>query len=170
MTVDEAKDLVTLKGTMEVDGLAPHLKEKLKRNVEVVPPKKEEAAANKKDKTAAGGGGGEKKDGGDGGKKKEAEGKKEESSLEVKKMEYGGYSASPMTSYWNYPPMYGAGPSNSVQPYQSHPHVEPYYHHGEGYPSQGYAMPYPNDGYVMDHRGHMPQMFSDENPNACSVM
>ncbi|KAI6675271.1 hypothetical protein NL676_003177 [Syzygium grande] len=165
VTVDEGKNLVILKGTMQLNGLAPYLTDKLKRSVEVVPPKKEEAATDKKDKPATGGGeGGEKKDGGDGGKKKEESGVV---NVEVKKMEYGGYPAPPM--YWNYPPMYGAGPSNAVQPYYQSHHAEPYYH-GGGYPSQAYGAPYPNDGYVMDHRVHAPQMFSDENPNACSVM
>lgn len=155
VTVDEAKDLVILKGTMEVNGLAPYLKEKLKRNVEVAPPKKEEAA------TAGGG----KKDGGDSGKKEKEEGKKGESNVvnvEVNKMQYGGYPAPPPMWYWNYGPVYGAEPSYTAQPHQSH-HVDSYYHGG------GYPMPV-NDGYVMDHRGHAPQMFSDENPNACSIM
>ncbi|KAF2289895.1 hypothetical protein GH714_039048 [Hevea brasiliensis] len=40
VTVDGTKDLVTVKGTMEVKEMVPYLKEKLKRNVE-----KEEAAA-----------------------------------------------------------------------------------------------------------------------------
>lgn len=170
VTIDVPKDLVTLKGTMEVNGLGPYLQEKLKRSVEVIPPKKEEAAADKKeDKPAAGGGGGEK-DSGDGGKKKE-EGNVV--NVDVKKMEYGGYPAPPMMSYppnWNYaptygagPPGYGAGPSYAVQPYQNH-HMEPYHPEG-GYSGQAYATPYPNDGYAVDHRA-----FSDENPNACSVM
>lgn len=51
MTVDAAKDLVTVKGTMDVKDLAPYLKEKLRRAVEVVPPKKEE---EKKDKAGSG--------------------------------------------------------------------------------------------------------------------
>ncbi|KAI5584890.1 hypothetical protein BDE02_06G111300 [Populus trichocarpa] len=50
VTVDAAKDLVTVKGTMDVKDLAPYLKEKLRRAVEVVPPKKEE---EKKDKAGA---------------------------------------------------------------------------------------------------------------------
>ncbi|XP_048138224.1 heavy metal-associated isoprenylated plant protein 3-like isoform X2 [Rhodamnia argentea] len=157
VTVEEAKDLVILKGTMEVNGLAPYLKDKLKRNVEVAPPKKEEAATD----------GGEKKDGGNGGKKEE--GKKGESNVvnvEVNKMQYGGYPEPPPPSYWNYPPMYGAGPSYITQPFQSH-HVDSYY--GGGYPIQAHAIPV-NDGYVMDHRVHAPQMFSDENPNGCSIM
>ncbi|KAL3585976.1 hypothetical protein D5086_012843 [Populus alba] len=42
VTVDAAKYLVTVKGTMDVKDLAPYLKEELRIAVEVVPPKKEE--------------------------------------------------------------------------------------------------------------------------------
>jgi hypothetical protein len=105
VTVDAAKDLVTVKGTMDVKDLAPYLNEKLKRGVEVVSPKKEE---EKKDK-AGGGDGGEKKDKEKGGEAKDKEkegdgGKKEETSgggakVEVSKMEYFGYPASSST-FW----------------------------------------------------------------------
>nr|TKR65891.1 hypothetical protein D5086_0000317600 [Populus alba] len=78
VTVDAAKDLVTVKGTMDVKDLAPYLKEKLKRGVEVVSPKKEE---EKKDK-GGGGDGVEKKEKEKGGEakaeKKEGDGGKEE--------------------------------------------------------------------------------------------
>ncbi|KAF5475810.1 hypothetical protein F2P56_007579 [Juglans regia] len=70
-----AKDLVTVKGTMDVKGLVPYLKEKLKTSIEVVLPNKEEDSdqkakeANggdhdKEDKEPAreGGGDGEKKE------------------------------------------------------------------------------------------------------------
>ncbi|XP_077246417.1 heavy metal-associated isoprenylated plant protein 3-like [Tasmannia lanceolata] len=129
--VDSQKDLVTVRGAMDVKTLSVYLKEKLKRNVEIVPPKKDDGGGDKKDKEGSekkekegGGGGGEKKenekDGGGG--KKESDGKKEEKkedsgkvSLEANKMEY-----------W--------GP-----------------------------------GYVIEYV-HAPQIFSDENPNACSIM
>ncbi|KAG7964386.1 hypothetical protein I3843_09G167600 [Carya illinoinensis] len=74
-----AKDLVTVKGTMDVKELAPYLKEKLKRSVEVVLPNKEDDG-DKKAKEANGGDH-DKKDrepaheGGEDGEKKEKEAK-----------------------------------------------------------------------------------------------
>ncbi|CAN4121503.1 unnamed protein product [Withania somnifera] len=76
--VDSEKDLVTVKGTMDLKDLIPYLKDKLKRNVEIVPPKKDDGGGEKKEKGGGGGGGGEKKEkeggGGGGGEKKEKEG------------------------------------------------------------------------------------------------
>ena len=135
MTIDEQKELVTVKGTMDVKTLAPYLKDKLKRNVDVVPPKKDDGG----DKKEKGGGGGKKEKGGgdgdgekknkdnnkDGGEKKEGGGKKQEAAgklMEVNKMEY-----------------YGVG---------------------------GH---FPYHGYQLE-MVHAPQIFSDENPNACSIM
>lgn len=79
MDVYAAKDLVTVKGTMDVKELAPYLKEKLKRSVEVVLPNKEDDG-DKKAKEANGGDH-DKKDrepaheGGEDGEKKEKEAK-----------------------------------------------------------------------------------------------
>ncbi|GAV66490.1 HMA domain-containing protein [Cephalotus follicularis] len=122
-SIDKQKDLVTVKGTMDVKALVDALKEKLKRSVEIVPPKKEKDAA-------AGGDGG---DANGGGKKKKGGGGQEESGgggkLEGNRMEYV---------------------------------MQPGYGFEYGYPMPGgydYLVPY-----------HAPQMFSDENPNACSIM
>lgn len=154
MTIDPQKDLITVKGTMDAKELPNYLKEKLKRSVEVVPPaggkkdekkdgKKEEKKDEKKDKD---GGGGEKKDkdGGDGkGKEKGGDGAK----AEVSKMEYMGYPYYP-----SMPMMVG---------------------YGGGVGSVGGGFVYPGvggqGGNVTDY-AHAPQLFSDENPNACSVM
>ncbi|XVE61670.1 hypothetical protein DITRI_Ditri06bG0058600 [Diplodiscus trichospermus] len=170
--VDGAKDLVTVKGTMDVKDLVPFLKDKLKRSVDVVPPKKDDAG-EKKD-------GGEKKDaGGDkkekgkeaaaGGEKKESGGEKKEGGepkMEVSKMEYHGYAYPSQPMYWSEGQVYG-GPSYAVEGYQNH------HHQDYGYANQGYMHPgYGNQGYMMDPRHPLdaPQMFSDENPNACSIM
>ena len=155
MNLDGDKDLVTVKGTMEPKDLIEYLTEKLKRNVDIVAPKKEE---EKKEKD----GGGEKKeekkvDGGDAGK------------VEVNKMEYQYPIQAPM--YWHegqssnyaamdqyhHQPGYGGGYNNDQQ-YMN-------MNHGGGYPMQPHQVPY----YM--HPSHPPpQMFSDENPNACSLM
>ncbi|KAF5750414.1 heavy-metal-associated domain-containing family protein [Tripterygium wilfordii] len=173
VSIDVPKDLVTVKGTMDVKDLVPYLKEKLKRPVEVVPAKKEDVAPEKKDKEAAGGdkkgkevAGGDKKDnekGGDEGKKEGGAAK-----VEVSKMEYFGYPQ-PGPSYWF------DGQTSYGQNY-----VIDSYH--QGYAAQGYVPPqshvYEHQGYnmpqgyvpVIDYYAQPPQMFSDENPNACSIM
>ncbi|XP_043703130.1 heavy metal-associated isoprenylated plant protein 3-like isoform X2 [Telopea speciosissima] len=116
VSFDSAKDLVTVKGIMDVKSMTPYLKEKLKRPVDVVPAKKDDEkkdkeGGEKKDKTAGGGGGGDDKGsgGGEGGKKEE------QPKVEGNKLDY-------------YP-----GP------------------------------------YMVEYV-HAPQLFSDENPNACSIM
>lgn len=170
--LDGDKDLATVKGTMDPKELVEYLKEKLKRNVDVVAPKKDE---EKKEKD----GGGEKKeekkeekekkDGGDGEKKKEEGG---EAKVEVSKMEYQYPIQSPM--YWydghvnqgqssNYAmefqqPGYGGHDNHYMEPHGG------YINHGN-YPMQPPQVPF----YMHPHHPP-PQMFSDENPNACSVM
>ncbi|KAL5986385.1 hypothetical protein ACLOJK_014718 [Asimina triloba] len=128
VSIDSQKDLVTVKGAMDTKVLPSYLKEKLKRNVEIVPPKKDDGKAKegggggeKKDKEGGGGssGGGEKKSGGGDEKKGNEQGKPE-----ANKMDYGS---------WCNPP--------------------------------AYYMP----GYTVEYV-HAPQIFSDENPNSCSVM
>ncbi|KAG5515584.1 hypothetical protein RHGRI_036579 [Rhododendron griersonianum] len=127
MSIDEQKDQVTVKGTMDMKALAEALKERLKRPVEIVQPKKDNA--EKKEKGGGGGakkekGGGEEgKTGGDGGGNDGGGQMVEENRIQYVPQEY------PNTY------MYGFG---------------------QGYPVEQYH--------------HAPQMFSDENPNACSVM
>ncbi|KAF2289886.1 hypothetical protein GH714_039022 [Hevea brasiliensis] len=128
VTVDGTKDLVTVKGTMEVKEMVPYLKEKLKRNVE-----KEEAAAK----------------------------------VEVSKLEY---FPAPVPTQW----LDGVfGQSYAVEPQHGYYAVN----QGLGYPmmNHGYVQQgYVQQGYVMEpvyhHPMHAPQIFSDENPNSCSVM
>ncbi|CAH8379624.1 unnamed protein product [Eruca vesicaria subsp. sativa] len=196
VTIDSAKDLVMVKGIIDVKQITPYLNEKLKRKVEVVPAKKEEGATvaapaggEKKDKSA-----GEKKENKDVGEKKKevdpAEGGDGGVTVDVKKSEYSGYGYPPQPMYY-YPPgqqVYGQhymmqGQSSSQSYVQ-----EPYTNQGyvqESYTNQGYGQgygqespppqPYMNyQGYAdpYDPYAHMraPQMFSDENPNGCSIM
>ncbi|CAH2072116.1 unnamed protein product [Thlaspi arvense] len=123
ITMDKEKNLVTVKGTMDVKKLVASLTEKLKRPVEIVPPaKKDKENGNGKENES-----GDKKKGGggDGGGKDNAGNKGGEG---VNMMEY--VAAQPAYGYGYYP----GGPY--------------------GYPVQA----------------HAPQIFSDENPNACVVM
>ncbi|POO01731.1 Heavy metal-associated domain containing protein [Trema orientale] len=180
---DAPKDLVTVKGTMEATDLAPYLTQKLKRTVEVVPPpKKDDGAAAKKDA----GGAGEKKDkeaapaaGGGGGDKKDKKEEKKDAGdgkpaaavavaaaapakVEVNKMEYYGYGQPSSIFY------YDQGPVSAHNRYVMEAHAHQAFV-SENYANHGYQMA--NHGYAgpMDPY-HAPQMFSDENPNACSIM
>ncbi|CAA2978360.1 heavy metal-associated isoprenylated plant 6-like [Olea europaea subsp. europaea] len=152
------EDLVTVNGTMDVKHLTAFLKEKLKRNIEIIPPKKDEKGKDGGEQKKEGSGdkkeGGEKKDDG-GGEGSKSEGTK----VEVNKMEYQMYN--PITHYAN--PMYH-------QNYVHHDYNAPMY-------NQGYA----NTGYVVQYSQGPPlppptyvnindQMFSDENPNGCFIM
>ncbi|XP_038998599.1 heavy metal-associated isoprenylated plant protein 6-like isoform X1 [Hibiscus syriacus] len=169
--VDGVKDLVTVKGTMAAKDLVPYLKQKLRRNVDVVPPtkdvageKKDVGVENKEKVKEAVEGGGEKKE--DVGEKKEAGGGGE-AKMEVSKMEYHGYEYQPQPMYWSNGHVYG-DPGYAVEGYQDH-------HHDYRYVNPGYMLPHPgylSQGYAIDprHPLHAPQVFSDENPNACSVM
>ncbi|KAG8374218.1 hypothetical protein BUALT_Bualt11G0108200 [Buddleja alternifolia] len=181
VTTNLQKDLVTVMGTMNSKELATYLKEKLQRSVEIVPPKKtddngdkkeKEGGGEKKEKEGGGGGGGggekkgEKSDGGSGGDKKESESKALSSSgegtkVEVNKMEYHS-TYNPQTHYAT--PMYNqaydnqgyGAPMNHDQGYYNTGHVVQY--------KQGPPLPPPTYVNMNDH------MFSDENPNGCSVM
>ncbi|XP_047156321.1 heavy metal-associated isoprenylated plant protein 6-like [Vigna umbellata] len=166
VSLDGSKDLVTVKGTMDVKEMVPYLNEKLKRNVEVVPPKKEEEKKEKAD-------GGEKKEKADGGEKKEKDGggeKKEkdaaaEAKAEVNKMEF--MYPMPPPSFWYQGGQFPGQTSHAME-------VQPSYginnHYVEqGYMNHGYPMQPPLP-YYMHPNAPPPQMFSDENPNACSIM
>lgn len=182
-----------MKGIIDVKQLTPYLKEKLKRTVEVVPEKKDDgatvkapvAAPEKQDKSV-----GEKKDGG-GEKKKEVAaaaaggGGDGGATVEVKKSEYNGYGYPPQPMYY-YPPGQAYGQQHyMMQGQSSQSYVqEPYTNQGyvqESYANQGYGQGYGQEAAppaYMNHQGyadpyaHMraPEMFSDENPNGCSVM
>ncbi|KAI4310417.1 hypothetical protein MLD38_035397 [Melastoma candidum] len=224
---DRPKDHVMATGTMDVDDLVPYLKEKLKRNVEVVPPKKEEGGGGGGEKAKKEDGGEKAKKEGDGDKakkegdgdkskkevdggEKEKEGKKAEKDNKEKgkesggdgakndekklmapaeagdgepkvamsKMEYHGYGHQldqPM--FWNNEQVQRYVYASNAPQFYSHSYaVEPHPYHSQGYAPYPYQYHnqepahYVSDGYTMDPRLHAPQIFSDENPNACSVM
>ncbi|XP_022963435.1 heavy metal-associated isoprenylated plant protein 3-like [Cucurbita moschata] len=143
ITIDGQKDLVTVKGTMDGKDLATYLKGKFNRSVEVVPPKKEATAAagDKKEKDAK-----VVSSGGDGGGAK----------MEISKMEFSGYSYPPSAFYYG---------GHAMDAQTSYP-VHGFANSSSYYTNQNYV----NQGYAMYDNSHAPQMFSDENPNACSVM
>ncbi|XP_074312036.1 heavy metal-associated isoprenylated plant protein 3-like [Silene latifolia] len=159
VNVDLQKDLITVKGTMNLKELLPYLNIKLKRIVELAPSKKEDGSGgDKKPKEADAKpekpkessdekkeGGGDKKNGPSGGDIS----KDNVTKIEVSKMEY-----TPFSYDYGYAPIYdprmlGEGSSSSSG-------------YGHGHQSVGY--------WHEPEYSHPPQMFSDENPNACSVM
>ncbi|KAH9626708.1 hypothetical protein KSS87_021607 [Heliosperma pusillum] len=159
VNVDLQKDLITAKGTMDIKELLPYLNLKLKRTVELAPSKKEDGSSGDK-KPKEGGGGAEKPKEGNAKaektkessdeKKKEGGGdisKDNATKIEVSKMEY-----SPFSYEYGYAPIYDPrvlGEGSSSGSGYGHQVVQ-YWHEPE--------------------YSHPPQMFSDENPNACSVM
>ncbi|KVH99986.1 Heavy metal-associated domain, HMA [Cynara cardunculus var. scolymus] len=164
---DVGKDLVTVKGTMNVKELTPYLKDKLRRSVDIVPSKTDEKKDDKKEKTD----GTDKKEkvsGGDG-EKKAVGGDVASRSIEVvNKLEY--YGQNPYTYTM---PTYNQGYYNQdygVSTSSNHGYIN------DGYVNHGYAMQYPNEPprpppmYLHDPRVPDTGMFSDENPNGCSVM
>ncbi|KAK8584588.1 hypothetical protein V6N13_138546 [Hibiscus sabdariffa] len=173
LKVDTQKELVTVKGTMDVKALAEALKDKLKKNVEIVPPPKKEKDSNKEGGKNGGGGGdggsgggGKKKNkggngGGDGGNDANANaataGGDGKNKTEGNRMEF---MVQPEHGYgYGYTPGYpGYG-----QPGYGYCYGHPLPHgYGNCYP--GYVPNYP----VFVHPPH--QMFNDENPNACAIL
>ncbi|KAK8935547.1 Heavy metal-associated isoprenylated plant protein 26 [Platanthera zijinensis] len=144
VSVDAQKDLVTVKGLIDVSSLPSYLKEKLNRNVEVV------SAKNSASPAAAGGGAGggdEKKDkpAGGTGEKKEKSGDGEKKEKEKDGGGGGGKKESPAAA-------------TAVAPAAAMEANKMEYYGGTTY------------GYKAEEVLHAPQIFSDENPNACIVM
>ncbi|XP_059296594.1 heavy metal-associated isoprenylated plant protein 6-like [Lycium ferocissimum] len=170
VTIESEKDLVMVKGTMDIMKLTPYLTDKLKQNVEVVSSKNDNGGGEKKGKE----GGNDKKEKESGGDKKEKGGSgggeggsknvdaKEGKTEMINKMEYYGYNAN--THY--------------AMPMQHQSHMN------QDYGATMYDHGYGHTGYVVEY-GHQPQyvpppppptyfnapqMFSDENPNGCFIM
>ncbi|KAK4773647.1 hypothetical protein SAY87_028666 [Trapa incisa] len=141
ISIEKEKELVTVTGTMDVKSLVESLEERMKKKVEIVSPKKE--------KDGGGGGGGNKSTAEVGGGKKD---KKKAGELDDgAEAAYGRMlGGSMMGHYLGLPMVPTYGPMYSPAA-------------GHGYP---YAYPYA----YPENNLHAPQMFSDENPNACSVM
>jgi copper chaperone CopZ len=158
VAVDAGKDLVKVTGTMDAAALPGYLRDKLSRPVEVV----------KKD------GGDKKPDGGD----KKADGEKS------KKEGGGGGGGGDDKKDNSVAPMPMADPSMYQMPPQYHGYHVPYNAAPGGYYGAAAAAPPPNSAFYptagpaayyapppyASYPAHAPQMFSDENPNACSVM
>ncbi|KAL1541323.1 heavy metal-associated isoprenylated plant protein 6-like [Salvia divinorum] len=150
LTTDLQKDLIIVTGTMNVNDLVTYLREKLKR-VEIVPPKKD---IDGKQNTSGGGHESKGTVGEGGAKQKEAESKlgaaaAGKTKAEMSKMEYHS-SYNPHTHYAMPMVMHG----------------QSYGHTNMGY----YGPPPPPPTYLDTNTNVNDNMFSDENPNGCSVM
>ncbi|CAL9756980.1 unnamed protein product [Musa acuminata subsp. burmannicoides] len=151
VTVDAAKDLVTVKGTMDVKSLVTVLKERLKRGVEILPAKKDEGGGGEVKKEKAAGGGGEKKEkAGDGGEEKKEKG----GDSKGEKKEKGGDGSGDKEEKKE------VGKKETTTTVVEANKMDYY-----GPPFGGYG----GYGYRVELI-HPPQFFSDENPNACSIM
>ncbi|CAL9163935.1 heavy metal-associated isoprenylated plant protein 3-like [Musa acuminata AAA Group] len=151
VTVDAAKDLVTVKGTMDVKSLVTVLKERLKRGVEILPSKKDDGGGGEVKKEKAAGGGGEKKEkAGDGGEEKKEKG----GDSKGEKKEKGGDGSGDKEEKKE------VGKKETTTTV-----VEANKMDYSGPPFGGYG----GYGYRVEMI-HPPQFFSDENPNACSIM
>ncbi|XP_062216776.1 heavy metal-associated isoprenylated plant protein 6-like [Phragmites australis] len=191
------KDEVKVTGTMDVPAMLAYLKEKINRTVEAVAPgKKKGGGDGKDDKKDKGGDGkdGKKDKGGDGDKNKAAGG--DDKKDKGKGIDVAGPSTAAAAAFmapapaeastYRVTPLYGyvASPQGS-DPASYYPY--PYYGNADG---MGHANPsaatyyhqqqhpyadatqnqgYPSYPYLLD-MPPPPQLFSDENPNACSVM
>ncbi|KAJ1295434.1 hypothetical protein BS78_01G223800 [Paspalum vaginatum] len=163
VTVEAAKDLVKVTGTMDAAALPAYLRDKLSRDVEVVAAGKKDGGGDKKgddSKDKGAGGGDKKKDGGGGDEKKDKDKSASASVAPTPMADAGMYQMPPPYGYAPYPP----APAGY---YGAHHHAG-FYPNAAGaqYPPPPAPPTYP---YGAAHL-HAPQMFSDENPNACSVM
>jgi copper chaperone CopZ len=190
-----AKDEVKVRGTMDIPAMLSYLKEKLNRDVEAVAPAKKDGGGggegkdDKKDK----GGDGDKNKGAaaaPGGDDKKDKGKGiEEAAAGPSTAAAAAFMAAPAgpSTYHVAPPQgyvaYQQGPPPPTGYYPPYPyygnadgmgHANPsaatYYHQPyQHQPEAGQHQAYPPYPYRFD-MAPAPQLFSDENPNACSVM
>ncbi|CAA7042137.1 unnamed protein product [Microthlaspi erraticum] len=194
VAIDGAKDLVTVKGTMDVKELVPLLSKKLKRTVEpLVPAKKDDGAdekkkaesappAEKKESPVAGvseakkegsDAGEKKKEAGDGGeKKKDAEDvgeKKKEVGDGEKKEGAGGGGGAPVATV-NKMDHYGYSyPTAPMYWQEGHVYGQSYSMEGQSYPMGGQGYPiggqsYPGSGYNYASESYVP--YAQPNMNA----
>ncbi|KAL1566015.1 heavy metal-associated isoprenylated plant protein 6-like [Salvia divinorum] len=195
LTTDLQKDLIIVIGTMNVNDLVTYLREKLKRGVEIVPPNKNDSAPIAEKKAAEGAvveGKEKKPNGGGDGKEEEKKGKESDVTAESgeKKKEGGGGkkegepkpAAEPAgeaggggetkveTSKMEYHNSYNPQ-TYYAMPMVMHGHQDYGMHHYQSRADMGYYMagpPLPPPTYVSADANN--NMFSDENPNGCSVM
>jgi hypothetical protein len=183
-----AKDEVKVTGTMDIPNMVSYLKEKLNRDVEAVAPpaKKDGGGGDIKDHKKDSGGSDKNK--GAAGDDKKDKGKGIDVSAGPSTAAAAAFMAAPAgASTYHMAPPYGYVAYQQAPPPASYYPSYPYYGNGDG--GMGHANPsyyhqpqqqqpdgnqqpqmaYPPYPYRFD-MAPPPQLFSDENPNACSVM
>ncbi|KAJ0262186.1 Heavy metal-associated isoprenylated plant protein 5 [Hirschfeldia incana] len=184
VAIDATKDIVTVKGMIDVKELVPLLTKKLKRTVEPLLPAKIDDRAAENNKTEAAAPTKEAEDIGANKKEVEATGEKEKKTEDgvenkketgdgVDKKEGGGGGGAPaVTMVINKMDYYGYSyPTAPMYWQESHVYGQSYSIEGQSYPGSGYN--YASESYVPYSHPNMnapPGMFSDENPNGCSIM
>lgn len=157
MKIDRQKELVTVTGAMDMTALAQLLKKHLKREVDIMPPPQPKKEGNQK---KSGGGNSKAEGGGDNAKSGKDKG---ENGKDKKRKESGGGGEGGEMAE-------GGGGEKMEGNNGNRPQLQ-----------VGYPYPYPciyEAGVLDQFRYNLytfgpynaPQMFSDENPNACSVM
>lgn len=144
MTIERQKDLVMVTGTMDVKALVKALKGRMNREVEVIPPKQEKEKGNsneeKKKEGSANGNGG--------GKMKSGGGR-------------GGGNCGNAGGNTEEPDCVGRVDGSRMEYFGTLGHLA----------NTGYGCSFRHgQWYTYGETVHAPQYFSDENPNACSVM
>ncbi|XP_076915267.1 uncharacterized protein LOC143574559 [Bidens hawaiensis] len=220
---DASKNLVTVKGTMNVKELIPYLKDKLKRNVDIVPPKEEDKGKKEEPKDGEKaiakkveeGDGKSKKDGDNndddkkkndiekfvdssGGEEKKKNNKAKVATIESDKKKSndeektdgadggGGTNEEKNSDMINKFEYYRHNPYIYTMPVYNQSYYNQDYgalgfsNHGygnEGYANHGYVMEYPRRPLpppspmsLHDRSASNADLFSVENPNACSIM
>ncbi|XP_057456095.1 heavy metal-associated isoprenylated plant protein 3-like isoform X2 [Lotus japonicus] len=162
MSMDKEKDTVTVKGTMEVKALVGNLTERLRKKVEVVPPKKDKDNDNKEE----GAGGGKKKNKGNGGGEGGGDNNEKDEGVDGKLIEHN------MRGYLAPAAAFGFGGYGYNNGYGYGPYAGGNIGGGYNYGPPGPVHPEQFHHFQLMHAQQPPphQMFSDENPNACSVM
>ncbi|XP_071688216.1 heavy metal-associated isoprenylated plant protein 3-like [Rutidosis leptorrhynchoides] len=156
MSFDKNKDLVTVKGAIDMQLLLAALQQKLKRVVEIVPIKKDDGDGGS-EKKRKGGGGGEKGKGGGG---NDGEGKGDNGGKKKGKGPGGDNDGDGNGGGGGC----DSGSGKAEEVYKMESYVDRI-----GYPI-GYPYPHTLYGPRYVDYVHAPQLFSDENPNACLVM
>ncbi|KAI4340423.1 hypothetical protein MLD38_025260 [Melastoma candidum] len=161
---DRDKDLVAVTGRFNAGELGGVLSERMKRSVQVIPPKKSNEDDGKGG-GGGGGGGGEKKDEKKGSSKVAEEEDDDDYDDDDDDEDYDDYDDEEEEEDYGYAGFGGGGFMEGRRAEYGGAGAGGY----GGYPA---PMPIPpaNYGLLYGHSLHAPQMFSDENPNACSIM
>ncbi|KAL6499075.1 hypothetical protein OROHE_026376 [Orobanche hederae] len=174
VTTDLHKDLIMVTGSPEPEKLVTYLRERLKRGVDIItiPPA---AGDTKKDKVVGDDGGGDKNNGGD---QKTKEAAKLVEAVVYKMEHHSNYNNNSQTHYAM--PMHMPMPMPMAMPMYNQSYSNDEHHHGMvmGHDSNRgnymhayvHGPPAPPPPTYLNMESSSDHMFSDENPNGCTLM